>query len=68
MRILDIHDDYMVIEKTGHKEEIDELYRTLLPYGLYQFVCSGPVAIIKQRRELMDEYMQYVEECRKRIG
>ena len=68
VRILDIHDDYMVIEKTGHKEEIDELYRTLLPYGLYQFVCSGPVAIIKQRRELMDEYMQYVEECRKRIG
>ena len=25
VRILDIHDDYIVLEKTGHKEEIDEL-------------------------------------------
>ena len=65
VRILDIHDDYIVLEKTGHKEEIQELYQMLSPYGLYQFVCSGPVAIIKSRRELMDEYMQYVEERRK---
>ena len=67
VRILDIHDEYIVLEKTGHKEEIDELYKMLSPYGLYQFVCSGPVAIIKSRRELMDEYMNYVEERRKQV-
>lgn len=67
VRILDIHDDYIVLEKTGHKEEIDELYRMLSPYKLCQFVCSGPVAIIKQRRELMDEYMEYVERRRKEM-
>lgn len=67
VRILDIHDDYIVLEKTGHKEEIDEVYQMLSPYGLYQFVCSGPVAIIKQRRELMSEYMKYVEEKQKQI-
>ena len=66
VRILDIHDDYIVLEKTGHKEEIDELYQMLSPHGLYQFVCSGVVAIIKSRTELMNEYMQYVEEQRKK--
>ena len=67
VRILEIHDDYIVLEKTGHKEEIDELYNMLKPYGLYQFVCSGPVAIIKSRRELMTEYMEYVEQRRQKI-
>jgi acetolactate synthase-1/3 small subunit len=60
VRILDIHDDYIVLEKTGHKEEIDELYQMLAPHGIYQFVCSGQVAIIKSRRELLDEYLKYV--------
>ena len=67
VRILDIHDDYIVLEKTGHKEEIDELYQMLAPYGIYQFVCSGQVAIIKSRRELLDEYLKYVNEKRDRM-
>ena len=67
VRILDIHDDFIVLEKTGHKEEINELYQMLSPYGLYQFVCSGPVAIIKSRRELLDEYLDYVKECQKSL-
>ena len=66
VRILEIHDEYIVLEKTGHKEEIDELYQMLAPYGIYQFVCSGVVAIIKSRTELMNEYMQHVEEERKK--
>ena len=60
VRILEIHDEYIVLEKTGHKEEIDELYQILAPYGIYQFVSSGQVAIIKSRRELLDEYLKYV--------
>ena len=67
VRILDIHDDFIVLEKTGHKEEINELYQMLRPYGLYQFVCSGPVAIIKSRRELLDEYLDYVKEYQKNL-
>ena len=66
VRILEIHDEYIVLEKTGHKAEIDELYQMLSPYGLYQFVCSGVVAIIKSRTELMNESMQHVEEQRKK--
>ena len=65
--ILDIHDDYIVLEKTGHKEEIRELYHMLEPYGVYQLVCSGQVAIIKSRRELLDEYLSQVNELKKKI-
>lgn len=65
VRILEIHDDYIVLEKTGHKEEIRELYHMLEPYGIYQLVCSGQVAIIKSRRELLDEYLAYVEKRRR---
>ena len=39
----------------------------LAPYGIYQFVCSGQVAIIKSRRELLDEYLKYVNEKRDRM-
>ncbi|MBE6182360.1 MAG: acetolactate synthase small subunit [Rikenellaceae bacterium] len=65
VRILEIHDDYIVLEKTGHKEEIRELYHMLEPFGIYQLVCSGQVAIIKSRRELLDEYLAYVEKRRR---
>ena len=67
VRILDIHDDYIVLEKTGHKEEIRELYHMLEPYGVYQLVCSGQVAIIKSRRELLDEYLTYVNELQNKM-
>ena len=67
VRILDIHDDYIVLEKTGHREEIVELYHMLKPYGVYQFVCSGQIAIIKSKRELLNEYLNYVNEKQKRI-
>lgn len=62
VRILEVHDDYIVVEKTGHREQIRELYRMLEPYGVYQFVRSGQVAIIKSRRELLNEYIAYVDE------
>lgn len=60
VRILDIHEDYIVLEKTGHRNEIRELYKLLEPYGVYQLVCSGQVAIIRSRRELLDEYLDLV--------
>ncbi len=61
VRILEIHDDYIVLEKTGHRDEIRELYTMLEPYGVYQIVCSGEVAIIKSRRELLNEYLEQRE-------
>ena len=67
VRILEIHDDYIVLEKTGHRNEIQSLYRMLEPYGVYQFVRSGQVAIIKSRRELLNEYLDHVNDRYRRF-
>ena len=58
VRILEIDDDYIVVEKTGHKSETRELFELLQPYGVQQFVRSGTVAIVKSRRELLNEYLE----------
>jgi len=58
VRILEIDDDYIVVEKTGYKSETRELFELLQPYGVHQFVRSGTVAIVKSRRELLNEYLE----------
>lgn len=61
VRILEIDDDYIVLEKTGHKNETQALFELLKPYGVYQFVRSGRVAVIKSKRELMTEFLKKQE-------
>ena len=58
VRILEIDDDYIVVEKTGYKSETRELFELLQPYGVQQFVRSGTVVIVKSRRELLNEYLE----------
>ena len=55
---------YTVVEKTGHKADTQALFRLLQPYGVQQFVRSGTVAIIKSRRELLNEYLEELEKSR----
>lgn len=61
VRILEICDDYIVLEKTGHKEETRALFQLLQPHGVQQFVRSGQVAIIKSKRELLNEYLEEIK-------
>ncbi len=56
--------DYIVVEKTGHKAETQALFRLLQPFGVQQFVRSGTVAIIKSRRELLNEYLEEIDRLR----
>lgn len=51
-RVLAAQPDFLVIEKTGHEYETQELYEQLRPYGLMQFARSGRIAISKQRQEV----------------
>ena len=53
-------------EKPGHKAETQALFRLLQPFGVQQFVRSGTVAIIKSRRELLNEYLEELERNRQR--
>ena len=59
-RILSIEEDYILIEKTGHKDETEELLRILEPHGLLQFIRSGRVAISKPMKPL-EEHLQELE-------
>ncbi len=58
VRILDVTDDYIVLERTGHKEDTEALLKLLKPYGVHQFTRSGLVAIIKSKRELLTEFLE----------
>lgn len=46
-RILTVEEKFLIIEKTGHKEETQALLEELEPFGIMEFVRSGRVAIIK---------------------
>ncbi|MDR5590658.1 acetolactate synthase small subunit [Christiangramia sp. SM2212] len=46
-RIVTVTKKFFVIEKTGKRSEVDQLYETLKPYGLMQFVRSGTIAVTK---------------------
>ena len=65
VRILEICDDYIVLEKTGHKEDTQSLFELLQPHRVQQFVRSGQIAIIKSKRELLNEYLQKRENTTK---
>jgi acetolactate synthase-1/3 small subunit len=60
-RILEITPEFTVIEKTGHKEETQELFEKLDPYGVSQFVRSGRIAITKNKKELLETYLKKLE-------
>jgi len=50
--MVDIQNDFVIIEKTGHVEDTEKLYEILKPYGILQFVRSGRISISKQKKEL----------------
>lgn len=66
-RILVVSPEYMVLEKTGHKPEINELLVHLEPYGVLQFARSGRVAITKQVKEL-NAYLKELDEANRVIS
>jgi acetolactate synthase-1/3 small subunit len=59
-RILTIEPEYIIVEKTGHKEETRQLFRELEPYGILQFVRSGRVALTKQIKEI-SSYLKEID-------
>ncbi len=60
--ILTVEPDYIIIEKAGHKNETQELFEKLLPFGVLQFARSGRVAVSKQIKEITS-YLQDLEEA-----
>ncbi len=50
--LLTVERDFFVIEKTGSREETEQLYQDLHPYGIMQFVRSGAIAVTKSPMEV----------------
>jgi len=59
-RILAIEPRYAVIEKTGHEFETEALRADLTSIGIYEFVRSGRVAIVKPMEKL-NSYLKSLE-------
>ncbi|WP_299583472.1 acetolactate synthase small subunit [uncultured Sunxiuqinia sp.] len=57
-RILEITREYTVIEKTGHKEETQELFEALNQFGVLQFIRSGRIAITRDPIERLSEFLR----------
>lgn len=56
-RVLEIEQEYIVIEKTGHESETEALLEELKQIGIYEFVRSGRVAIVRPM-ERLNKYLQ----------
>jgi acetolactate synthase-1/3 small subunit len=52
--IISITENYFVIEASGFKEDIDNMYEKLKPYGLLQFVRSGRIAITRPKMAISE--------------
>lgn len=60
-RILAIEPEYTVIEKTGHQKETEELLKDLEKIGIYEFVRSGRIAIVRPM-ERLNKYLKSIEQ------
>lgn len=61
-RILEITQDYTIVEKTGHTEETELLFNELKQYNITQFIRSGRIAITKSSTELVTQFIKEQEE------
>jgi acetolactate synthase-1/3 small subunit len=57
-RILEITREFTVIEKSGHKEETQELFEALNQFGVLQFIRSGRIAITRDPIERLSEFLK----------
>lgn len=61
-RVLDINEDCVVLEKSGHYEETQALFEELSrTTGVLQFIRSGRVAITKSKVERLSDMLSAME-------
>lgn len=57
-RILEITREFTVIEKTGHKDETQQLFEDLVQFGVLQFIRTGCIAITRDPIERLSEFLK----------
>lgn len=48
-QIVTVSREFFVLAKTGRRNEIDEMYQHLKPFGIMQFVRSGRITVSKSK-------------------
>jgi acetolactate synthase-1/3 small subunit len=61
-RILEITDEYTVIEKTGHNDETQQFFEELNEFKVMQFIRSGRIAITRSSVERLSNFLAEREE------
>ncbi len=51
-QIVTVSRDFFVLAKSGRRNEIDEMYELLKPFGIMQFVRSGRIAVTKSEMQI----------------
>ena len=51
-QIVTVSRDFFVLAKTGRRNEIDDMYQELKPYGIMQFVRSGRISVSKAEMQI----------------
>lgn len=57
-RILEITKEFVIIEKTGHKEDTQALFEELNKFKVMQFIRSGRVALTRDPIERLSEFLK----------
>jgi len=58
-RIVTVNKDFFVLEKSGKKEEIMELYNKLSVFGIMQYTRSGLIAVTKEEMRISTLLQNY---------
>ncbi|WP_053978493.1 MULTISPECIES: acetolactate synthase small subunit [Mangrovimonas] len=52
--IVTVNKKFFVLEKSGRRNEIEEIYNQLIPFGIMQFVRSGRIAVTKDEMKISE--------------
>ncbi|MEH6681200.1 MAG: acetolactate synthase small subunit [Sediminicola sp.] len=51
-QIVTVGREFFVLAKSGRRSEIDEMYNSIKPFGIMQFVRSGRIAVSKSEMQI----------------
>ena len=54
-----VNKDFFVLEKSGRKNEVEQLYRELNAFGIMQFVRSGRIAVTKDEMKITEMLAEF---------
>lgn len=57
--IVTVNKKFFVLEKSGRRQELDELHQKLKPFGIMQFVQSGRIAVTKDEMKISEMLLAF---------